>query len=125
VCPYILFFIIKNYFKASGFEEKRKDFFEKEFIKEKIGADVAGIADLIIYEDTCIEVFYPPEIKKELEKFYAKTKKIEDMNTNKIFEKLWLKKTEIQIIIHKNKELAEQLEKQTKNYFKSKKPKKK
>tara|TARA_Y100000310_G_scaffold59310_1_gene54662 strand:+ start:4449 stop:5300 length:852 start_codon:yes stop_codon:yes gene_type:complete len=86
-------------------------------VKKKLGVDCAAIADLVIFNDTIIEVFYPADIKRELDRFYEKAKSIEDLNVNHLFENIFNKQTKINIAIHKNKELADQLKEQTLNYF--------
>lgn len=92
-------------------------FWEKFAVKKKIGVDCAAISDLVIYQDMVIEVFYPTKIKKELDKFYDKAKRIEDLDVSYLFENIFKKKTEITVVMHKNKTLARQLEEQTKDYF--------
>ena len=92
-------------------------FWKIHAVKEKTGVDCSSTADLVIFKDTVIEVFYPQEIRNELDKFFEKAKKIEDIDANHLFENIFNKKTEINIIIHKNQKLAEQLKEQTINYF--------
>lgn len=92
-------------------------FWDSFGVKKKTGVDCAAISDLVIYQDFVIEVFYPTEIKKELDKFYENVKKIEDLDVQYIFENIFKKKAEISVIIHKNGTLAEQLKEQTTNYF--------
>ncbi len=92
-------------------------FWSKQPVHHKIGVDCAAIADLVIYKDMVIEVFYPTELKKELDLFYEKAKNIKDLNITYMFEKIFLKPTKINIAIHHNKELAAQLKEQTLNYF--------
>jgi len=94
------------------------NFWEEYGVKKKIGVDCAAIADLVIYKDTVVEVFYPVDIKKELDKFFEKAKGIEDLNIQYLFDNIFQKQTKINIVIHKNQELADQLKEQTISYFK-------
>ena len=93
-------------------------FWEQYEVKKKLGVDCAAIADLIIYKDIVIEVFYSAEIKKELDSFYEKAKNIKDLDITHMFEKIFLKSTKINVVIHHNEALAEELKEQTLNYFK-------
>jgi len=93
-------------------------FWKTHTVKEKTGVECSSTADLVIFNDTVIEVFYSQEIRKELDKFFGKAKKIQDLDTNYLFENVFHKKTEINIVIHKNQKLANQLKEQTINYFK-------
>jgi|SRR3989344_1223202 len=83
----------------------------------KTGVDCAHIADLIIYKDMVIQVFYPQEIRKELDSFYSKNSSPEDLDAYKLFENIFQKPTKINITITQNPELAEQLKEETLNYF--------
>ena len=91
---------------------------DKKCKKLKTGINCAEIADILIFKDTVIEVFYSQEIKKELDKFYEETKSIDDLDIKHLFENVFQKKTKINVVIHQNKELAEQLKGQTLSYFK-------
>ncbi|VVB99882.1 Uncharacterised protein [uncultured archaeon] len=93
-------------------------FWNAHGMKKKTGVDCAALSDIVIFGDTIIEIFQPPELKRKLNEFYEKAKSIEDLNIPYLFEHIFQKKTEINIVMHKNKELAEQLKEQTKSYFK-------
>ena len=93
------------------------NFWGKRMVKHKTGVDVAAIADIVVYGDMIIEVFYPTKIKKELDDFYNKAKGIDDLNVDHLFNNIFQKKTEIHVVIHKNKTLADQLKEQTLGYF--------
>jgi len=93
------------------------EIWKKRKAKIKTGVDCAAIADIVIYKDLVIEVFYSTEIKNELNKFFSETEKMEDLDIENIFENLFQKKTAINVLIHKNQQLAEQLKEQTHSYF--------
>ena len=93
------------------------DFWSKNSMKAKTGIDCAGIADLVIHKDMVVEVFYPADIKQELDKFYNETDSISDIDTTHVFDNIFQKKTKINIVVHKNQVLADQLKEQTLEYF--------
>jgi hypothetical protein len=94
------------------------DFWDKNSIKTKIGCNVASISDIIAFEDLIIQVFYPPEIRKELDRVYDGTKRISDLNVDDFFEKVFQKKTKIPVVINRNQQIADQIKKQTRSFFK-------
>ncbi len=93
------------------------NFWNKQGFNTKTGADVASTADLIVFKDTIIQVFYQEDIKQALDEFYSTPKQIQDLDLNSLFEKVFLKKTKIHVEINKNRALAEQLTEQTKKMF--------
>ena len=94
------------------------DFWNKNNTKTKIGCNVASASDIIAFEDLVIQVFYPPEIKKELDRVYDGTKRISDLNVDDFFETVFQKKTKIPVIINRNQQIADQIKKQTISFFK-------
>ena len=93
------------------------DFWVKQGFNTKIGMDVASTADLVVYKDMVVQVFYPPEIKKALDDFYSTPKKIGDLDIHYLFEHIFQKKTSIQIIINQNPSLAKQITEETMKFF--------
>lgn len=94
-----------------------QDFWTKAGVQSKCGIDVASTCDLLVYGDTVIQIFYPEEIKKNLEEFFSTVTKIEDLDLYALFEGVFQKKTNIQILVHKNPALAQQLTSQTIKIF--------
>ena len=92
-------------------------YWKKHGWKHKLGVDVASSADIVVFGDYVIQVFYPAEIRKMLENVYNKTKRVSDLDVDYFFNKIFEKKTKIPVIVLKNAELAEQLRKQTIKIF--------
>ncbi len=92
-------------------------FWKKHGWKHKCGLDVAAASDIVIFGDFVIQVFYPREIRKLLDSVYSKTKNVSRLDVDYFFNRVFEKKTKIPIVIIKNLDLAEQLRKQTIEYF--------
>lgn len=75
------------------------------------------VQDSILFSDSIIQVHYPPSILQKLDRFYKKTKQVEDLNTNQLFDPIFLEPTAIPITINQNKALFEQLKKQIQKEF--------
>lgn len=104
--------------KGNAFLDKYcAEFWTKNKLKSKTGVE-GGFADLLVFNDVIIEVFYPPEILKKLDNFYNKTKSISDLVVDELFEEIFEKKVKIPVTINKNSVLAEQLRKRFLSYFK-------
>lgn len=95
-----------------------QNFWKKNNLNFKLGIKDNSIADLVVFEDVVIQVFYPREIKKELDNYFAKTKNIKDLNPEELFEKIFEKPVKIPVTITVNKVLAEELKARIKGYFK-------
>ncbi|MDO8634313.1 MAG: hypothetical protein Q7K34_03405 [archaeon] len=93
------------------------DFWVKQGFNTKQGIDVASTADLVVYRDMVVQIFYPPEIKKALDDFYSTPKQIQDLDIHYLFENIFQKKTSIQIITTQNAGLAKQLTQETMKFF--------
>lgn len=92
-------------------------FWNKQGWKHKLGANVAATADIVIFGDYVIQVFYPTEIRCLLEDVYSKTKNVSSLDMDYFFHKVFEKKAKIPVIVLKNQGLAEELKKQTKAFF--------
>ena len=93
-------------------------------VLEKFGQDnfKTGIKDLnvlefLVYQDYVFQVFYPKKIIKEVNKEFNKIKRIEDIDIDNLFTKVFEKKVGIPLIINKNKAVAEQLKAKIESYF--------
>lgn len=91
--------------------------------ENKIGMNVKivkGVAkqwDIQIYGDLIVQFHIDPSIMAKIDQFFIKHKDIKDLNPKEIIDLLNLKGS-IKIIIHKNSLLAEELKKDTLEYFK-------
>ncbi|MFA6268881.1 MAG: hypothetical protein WCW13_06880 [archaeon] len=86
-------------------------------LKEKTGVKEAYDTDMFVCRDFIVQVFYPYEIKKEIDKVYKSVKNVSELDVNKFFRTVFEKKTRIPVLISKNEEVAAELIKQTKEMF--------
>src|SRR3989344_3021106 len=56
------------------------NFWRKSNLKVKIGVKQNSFADLLVFEDIVVQVFYPKKIKDPLNSFFSKTKKIRGLD---------------------------------------------
>ncbi|HIH32752.1 MAG TPA: hypothetical protein HA227_00720 [Candidatus Diapherotrites archaeon] len=94
------------------------NFWRKSNLKVKIGVKQNSFADLLVFEDIVVQVFYPKKIKDPLNSFFSKTKKIRDLDREKLFEQIFEKPVKIPVILTVNKWVAEELKNRIKEYFK-------
>jgi len=92
-------------------------FWNKIGVNEKTGVKGTFGIDMMVFQDTIIQVFYPKKIKEAIDRVYKKTKDPTKLDAEKFFHTVFEKKTRIPILISRNKEVAEELMKQTKAYF--------
>ncbi len=93
---------------------------ERTGMKFKLGADVQSttiMRDTVIVGDYVIQMFFPDALIREENGLYKKIKKIEDINTAELHAFFWKKYKWINVIIHKNKDVADQIRKETETYF--------
>jgi len=84
----------------------------------KTGVNCAGISEIMVFGDLVIQIFLPDDIKGKLHNYAVKAKSIEDINLINFARDVFEAKTEIKVIINKDKKLAEQIKKETIGYFK-------
>lgn len=92
------------------------EFWSKQGVQNKYGINY-GNNDILVINDLVLQAFYPKEIMKEIDKFFEKTKSIQDIDVKYLFDNIFLKKTKIPIVVNRNPELAEQLRRQMLKHF--------
>lgn len=85
--------------------------------KNILGANYQLNHDYIIKGDYIAQVYYEEEFRTKIDKFYKKNTDLKNIDYHKLQE-IATEKTEIQIIVIKNKELAQQLREAVFNHFK-------
>ena len=73
--------------------------------------------NMLIFKDIIVQVFYPPKIKREIDKVYASTKDPSKLNIEEFFKTVFEKKTRIPVLITHNEAVAKELFEQTKSLF--------
>ncbi len=84
----------------------------------KSNAGIAG-SDFAVYDNHVIQVFYPAELRKKLDKIYAKAKSMQELDIDELYEKVFRAKAKIPVLVIHNPILAKQLEDEIKGYFKN------
>jgi len=77
-----------------------------------------GMNEIECIGDHLIQIFIPEDIKSAIEKVFESTKALDDINSLNMIENVLEKKTEVQIIINKSPQLAEDVRKQIMQHFK-------
>jgi hypothetical protein len=80
----------------------------------------SGISDYIVLGDFVMQIYYPKDVMREMDNIFSSVKSVNDLNTQKLFEQIFEKKTTIPVTIMKNPILAKQLRNRILSYFKKK-----
>ncbi len=83
----------------------------------KTGIDCAKDFDLYVIGDTVIEIFFQDKYKKNMDKFYKKTRNILSFDMAKFYEDIIMKKTKMNVFIIRNPNLSETIRSRIKKKF--------
>lgn len=75
-------------------------------------------SDLLVYADYVVEVFWPKNFRKTMDKYYGESRKDMGIATNNIYKLNFEQKFKIPMTITKNKVLAQQIRKEVLEEFK-------
>tara|TARA_B100000315_G_scaffold251140_1_gene285424 strand:+ start:196 stop:1020 length:825 start_codon:yes stop_codon:yes gene_type:complete len=89
--------------------DKQANIFKKRNKFNVVTADMARMGDTTIYGDVVISIYYEPTLRAIIEKWFQKTKTVEELDVPKMVSEVFKKDTEILVILNKNKALANQL----------------
>jgi len=92
------------------------DYWRKNGAKEKTGCGHAGL-DFLTYAGYFVQIFYPQDIRKKLDAYYAKAKTIRQLDLDGLYENVFRKKTKIPVLIIRDEKLAKHVEEEVKRYF--------
>ncbi len=112
-----MYVLIKADTPLDNIFKKRWEWMGKKF---KMGVDVPSASlnmDTMVIGDHVIQIYLPEEYLKEETRVYEKVKKLEDLDPVELHNLYWKKYKWINIMISKNKELAERIRKETEAYF--------
>jgi hypothetical protein len=93
-------------------------FYKNLGLNIKTGVNCAGLSEIMVFGDLVIQVFLSEDVKSKLDYYSQKAKSIDDINLVKFAREVFEKKTEIKVVINKDKKLAEQIKKETMSHFK-------
>jgi len=85
-----------------------RHFYEKAGIGYKIEKSTVE-SDITVFGDTIMQVSWPEDLRKELDEIYKKCKSFDEVDIHSLLSKILTKKRSINLILIKNKDLAEQL----------------
>jgi len=85
-----------------------KNFYEKAEIGYKIEKSKVD-SDITVFGDTIMQVSWPEDLRKELDEIYNKCKSFNEVDVHFLLSKILTKKRNVNLILIKNKDLAEQL----------------
>ena len=75
--------------------------------KTKLKAKMKLDYDMKIHGDYLAQIYFPKELKEELDKIYKETKSVEKLDYHKLLTRVAEKQCDILVVITKNKELAQ------------------
>jgi hypothetical protein len=93
------------------------EFWKKAGVNERIGVKLGFEVSFMVFRDVIVQVFYPKEIREELDKVYNSTKDISELDLDNFFKTVFEKKTKIPVLISRNKAVADELMKMVKGCF--------
>src|SRR3989338_258087 len=84
---------------------------------KKLGVDIRTDCSFLVLDDIVIQIYYPREIVKEIDRAFSKAKTIQDLDPDRFFERVFEKKTKIPIIVSKDTALAEHFRESVRRCF--------
>jgi len=85
-----------------------KKFYEKAGVKFKIFNSSID-CDMTVFGDNIMQVYLPDDLKKKIHEIYKNCKSPGEVDIHSLLKDVLTKKTQINLILTKNKEIAEQL----------------
>jgi len=81
----------------------------------KTNTNCAGTNEMMVFDDYVIQIFLPQELKTAMDKFLDKP--VESLNHKQLIRKIFEKKTEIQVVINRDRKIADQIKAETLKHF--------
>jgi len=94
---------------------------ERAGVRYKLGVETHStkiMRDTVIIGDYIIQMFFPKELTEKENNLHKKIKKLEDFDSEELHKFFWDRYKLISVIIHRNKDVADQMRKETEDYFK-------
>lgn len=98
-----------------------KKIYEKQGIKVMLEVDVARNSEIQILGDYIVQLYYPKRYITALDNLYKQIKGPSYIDLHGFYSDIYEKKEDVKVVIIENKEIAEQLRKQTISLFGSRK----
>jgi hypothetical protein len=93
------------------------DFYKSIGCSIKLGANCASTCELMVFGDSVIQIFLPSTLREGMDKEFSRIKSMNNISLKALAENIFEKKTEIKVIINTDKEIAEQIRKETMKLF--------
>ena len=109
------------YFICSGntpIEKWCAEFYKKLGMNVIINKNLEEGFDFLVIGDRILQIYYPQALKRKMDRIFSETKDISEIDMEELVSNIFEMKTKIQIIIIKNKELADELGGKVSNSFK-------
>ena len=88
-------------------------FYKKMGVKMKTNAKCSETCELMVFGDMVVQIYIPPELQKNLDNAFKKSKSVSDVDVPWLISNVFEKKTDIKVVINKDAKIAEQIIGQT------------
>jgi len=88
-------------------------FYKKMGAKMKTNVRCAETCEIVVFGDTVVQVYIPPELQKNLHQAFQKAKSVSEIDIPWLISNVFEKKTDIKVVINKDAKIAEQIINQT------------
>src|SRR4030043_224159 len=93
------------------------DFYKSIGCHIKLNVNCASTCELMVFGDMVIQVYLPSIIREEMEKEFSMIKELNRIDQKGLVESIFEKKTDIKVIINNDKDIAEQIRKESLRHF--------
>src|SRR3989338_533868 len=92
-------------------------FYRKMGVKMKTNVRCAETCEIVVFGDTIVQIYVPPELQKSLHQVFNKAKNVADIDVRWLISNVFEKKTDIKVVVNKDAKIAEQIINQTVSRF--------
>jgi hypothetical protein len=89
----------------------------RDNIRVKLGVDCAADCDTIVAGDYVIQAYMPDDIKKMVDEVYENFHSMSEDELKKFYEDIMIRKTNINMVINKNSDIASKIREKTLKNF--------
>jgi hypothetical protein len=110
----------KTYVLSSGnsiLDKWASNFYKKSGVKIKLGQKCAEPAEIMVFSDIVVQCYIPLDLRESLDEEFKKAKKVVDLDFYSLINNIFEKESEIKVVVNHDKNLANQIIKQTLSYF--------
>jgi len=111
-----LYYLCKNDTPLDRFVAK---FHKSLNMNIKLGVKTLTKCDVYSLGDSVLQTFYPQNLMENIDKLYNETKSILNFNVVKFYKEVIFKKSNLIVVLTRNRELVKQIQAETLGYFKN------